>query len=163
MFGLGTQLTARVPAPLLTASVDANAVIDELLHVELRVFGRYVADRVGSGAPFGTFSALVSARLAFAFASLGLATLLQPSASARSVDFAAGPSLGVRLVDRDDVLVRVAFNWLPAGLEWSAKRAVAELWGGWKFVGVQLAATPIVLDPSSGAFFSAALCVRLQT
>ncbi|MFT3712665.1 MAG: hypothetical protein QM817_33870 [Archangium sp.] len=160
----GAHLSEAGLAAVLFANVDVDAKLDsdEFYRLEFRASGRGVSSKTSS-----TVDVLVAMRMAFAYVSVGLATQLHPylTPTRTELDFASGPSVGVRLVDRDDLLLRVAFSWLPLGTNFTPSRTIAEVWGAWRFLGVQLTGAPLIFGETvtSRAFFSAAFCVRVQT
>jgi hypothetical protein len=161
----GAQFSEAGVFPVLFATVDGDTPLsdDDFYRFEYRATGRGVAAVGGAS----NADVLVALRFAFAYVSVGLATQLRPVlvSSRTELDFASGPSFGVRLLDKNDVLLRVAFSWLPFGTSWTPSRTVAEVWGGWRFLGVQLTGAPLIFGETmtSRAFFSAAFCVRVPT
>lgn len=152
-------------SPLIAATFDVSTPLDgadDFYRLEFRVAASGVAARTGA-----SLDALISARIALAYASVGLSSALRPVPGPLRTDlsFGAGPSVGVRLIDREQLQLNVALHWLPLGSTFDPRRSVAEFWGGWRVIGFQLTGSPFTFESttSARAFFSAALAVRFET
>lgn len=152
-------------SPLLAASFEVATPLDgddEFYRLEFRAAASGRTSRSGVA-----LDALISARLAFAYASIGLVSQLRPVPGLIRTElaFSAGPSIGVRFVENNQVQLRAALHWLPFGTTFNAARAVAELWGGWKALGFLLSGSPFVAETTTraSAYFSAAVSVRFET
>ncbi|MBL8913332.1 MAG: hypothetical protein JNM17_21725 [Archangium sp.] len=150
---------------LLAATFEVATPLDgedEFYRLEFRAAASGLSTPTGAA-----LESLISARVAFAYASVGLVAQLRPVTGLLRTDLvmAAGPSVGVRLLERDHMQLRIAVHWMPFGTTFNAARTVAEVWGGWKALGFLVSGSPFVSEttPRGTAYFSAAVAVRFET